>query len=151
MKKVLVVIDGQGGGFGRALIEKLRQQPLPEVEIRAVGTNALATSAMLKAGDPHRLVHQLAGADAAATGENAVIVNAGRADILAGPVGIVLANSMMGEFSPAMAAAVGESPAKRVLIPVSRCATYVAGVAEKPLAQYLEDAAALIRRLLEEE
>ncbi len=140
MKKVLVVIDGQGGGFGRALIEKLRQQPLPEVEIRAVGTNALATSAMLKAG-----------ADAAATGENAVIVNAGRADILAGPVGIVLANSMMGEFSPTMAAAVGESPAKRVLIPVSRCATYVAGVAEKPLAQYLEDAAALIRRLLEEE
>ena len=87
----IVVIDGQGGGFGRALIEKLRAAGCRQ-EIIAVGTNAMATSAMLKAG-----------ATAGATGENAVIVNAGRADVLAGPLGLVMANSLLGECSPAMA------------------------------------------------
>ncbi|MFQ7726512.1 MAG: DUF3842 family protein [Ruthenibacterium lactatiformans] len=95
----IVIIDGQGGGFGRALIEALRAGGVTQ-EIVAVGTNALATSAMLRAG-----------ASAGATGENAVIVNAARARILAGPIGLVMANSMLGECSPAMARAVAESPA----------------------------------------
>ena len=95
--------------------------------------NALATGAMLKAG-----------ADAGATGENAVLVNAARADVIAGPVGIVLSGSMLGECSPAMARAVAESDAQKVLIPVVKCGAHIAGLPEKPLAQYIADAARLI-------
>ena len=124
----IVIIDGQGGGFGRALIEALRAGGVTQ-EIVAVGTNALATSAMLRAG-----------ASAGATGENAVIVNAARARILAGPIGLVMANSM--------ARAVAESPAHKVLIPVAKCGAHIAGLPEKPLAQYIADAAELIRGLL---
>ena len=132
----IVIIDGQGGGFGRALIEALRAGGVTQ-EIVAVGTNALATSAMLRAG-----------ASAGATGENAVIVNAARARILAGPIGLVMANSMLGECSPAMARAVAESPAHKVLIPVAKCGAHIAGLPERPLAQYIADAAELIRGLL---
>ena len=99
------------------------------------GTNAAATAAMLKAG-----------ASAGATGENAVVWNAGRAQVIAGPIGLVMANSMLGECSPAMAAAVAESPAHKVLIPTSRCGASVAGLPELPLADYIADAA---RRILE--
>ena len=130
----IVVIDGQGGGFGRALIEKLRAGGYAG-EILAVGTNAAATAAMLKAG-----------ASAGVTGENAVVWNAGRAQVIAGPTGLVMANSMLGECSPAMAAAVAESPAHKVLIPASRCGASVAGLPELPLADYIADAA---RRILE--
>lgn len=133
---LIVVIDGQGGGFGRALIEALRAGGVKE-EIIAVGTNALATSAMLKAG-----------ASAGATGENAALVNAARADIVAGPMGLVMANSMLGECSPAIAQAVAQSRAKKVLIPVSKCGALIAGLPEKPLAAYIADAAALVRSLL---
>ncbi len=127
----IVVIDGQGGGFGRALIEKLRAGGCTG-EILAVGT--VATGAMIKAG-----------ASAGATGENAVIVNARRADVIAGPLGIVMANSMMGECSPAMALAVADSPARKVLIPVSKCGVQIGGLPELPLADYIADAA---RRIL---
>ena len=130
----IVVIDGQGGGFGRALIEKLRAGGYAG-EILAVGTNAAAPAAMRKAG-----------ASAGATGENAVVWNAGRAQVIAGPIGLVMANSMLGECSPAMAAAVAESPAHKVLIPASRCGASVAGLPELPLADYIADAA---RRILE--
>lgn len=129
----IVVIDGQGGGFGRALIEKLRAGGCTG-EILAVGTNAVATGAMIKAG-----------ASAGATGENAVIVNARRADVIAGPLGIVMANSMMGECSPAIALAVSDSPARKVLIPVSKCGVQIGGLSELPLADYIADAA---RRIL---
>lgn len=133
----LTIIDGQGGGFGRALIEALRKNGAA-CEIIAVGTNSLATSAMLKAG-----------ADAAATGENAAIVNARRADIIAGPIGLVMANSMLGECTPAIAQAVAQSSAKKVLIPVTTCGVLVAGLAEKPLSGYIADAATLIISLLQ--
>ena len=103
MEQRLVVMDGQGGGVGRALIERLRAGGY-EGFVLAVGTNAAATAAMVKAG-----------ASAGATGEYAVVYNAARADVLAGPIGIVLAGGMMGEFSPAMARAVAESPAQKVL------------------------------------
>ncbi len=132
----IVVMDGQGGGFGRALIGALRAAGVKNTII-AVGTNALATSAMLKAG-----------ASAGATGENAVIVNAARAQILTGPIGLILANSMLGECSPAMARAVAESPAHKILIPVSKCGVHIAGLPEKPLAEYIDDAVQQICRLL---
>lgn len=129
----LVVIDGQGGGYGRALIAALRSAGY-EGEIIAVGTNSAATSAMLKAG-----------ADAGATGENAVIVNARRAEVIAGPLGLVMADSMLGECSPAMAAAVAASRAVKVLIPAAKCGVQIAGLPSLPLADSIADA---VRRIL---
>ena len=129
----IVVIDGQGGGIGRSLVERIRSE-LPDVQIVAVGTNSLATSAMLKAG-----------ANVGATGENAVICNVKHADVVAGPIGMMVANSLWGEITPAMASAVSESPAQKVLIPVEQCHVHVAGVVEKPMSQYIEDAVAVIR------
>ena len=129
----IVVIDGQGGGIGRSLVERIRSE-LPDVQIVAVGTNSLATSAMLKAG-----------ANVGATGENAVICNVKHADVVAGPIGMMVANSLWGEITPAMASAVSESPAQKVLIPVEQCHVHVAGVGEKPMSRYIEDAVAVIR------
>lgn len=105
----IVVVDGQGGGLGRLLVSMLKQA-LPGQAIIAVGANAMATSAMLRAG-----------ADAGATGENAVCYNCRDADILLGPSGIAIANAMLGEISPAMADAVQQSPARRFLLPMDQC------------------------------
>ena len=128
----ILVIDAQGGGIGRQVIPALKKA-CPEACVTAVGTNAMATAAMLKSG-----------ADHAATGENAVIVNSRRADVIIGPVGIVIADSLYGEVTPAMAVAVGQSRAARVLIPVNRCDTLVAGVADNTTASLLQDAIAKI-------
>ena len=128
----VLVIDGQGGGIGRALVERLRAR-LPEAEVIAVGANAIAMSAMLRAG-----------ATAGATGENAVRVCAREADVIAGPIGIVLKDAMMGEITGEMACAVAASPARRVLIPVQRCSTCVAGTEDVPLQRLLDDAVARI-------
>ena len=126
----IVVIDGQGGGIGKNLVERLRAE-LPETQIVAVGANSIATSAMLKAG-----------ANVGATGENAVQYNVRTADVVAGPIGILVANAMWGEITPA---AVSASPAQKVLIPVEQCRVHVAGVVEKALSRYIEDAVAVIR------
>ena len=134
--KRLVVIDGQGGGFGRRLIEGVRAAGIKN-EIVAVGLNSMATSAMLKAG-----------ADAGATGENAAVVNAARADVLAGPLGLVLADSMLGECSAAVALAVAHSPAVRVLIPTAKCGTQIAGLCEMPLGEAIADAVQKVAALL---
>lgn len=136
---MVTIIDGQGGGIGRALIEGLRKKA-PELEIVAVGTNALATSAMLRAGASH-----------AATGENAVIHCCGKATVIAGPIGIVLADALFGEMSAAMAAAVARSSATRVLVPVNKCGTVIAGVPEQPIAAYVADAVERVLRLVGEE
>lgn len=117
----ILVIDGQGGGLGRQLITALKDR-MPEASVTAVGTNAAATAAMLKAG-----------ADRAATGENAVLVACRRCDVIVGPMGIVIADALLGEITPAMACAVGQSNARRVLIPVNHCDTFVAGVEEVPM------------------
>ena len=131
----VVVIDGQSGRMGQLFIERARAAEL-SCEIVAVGTNAIATAAMLKAG-----------ADAAATGENAVIFNAQRADVILGPVGIAFANSMMGEISPAMAAAVSSSRAKKLLIPMTRCHVQIMGTTPAPLAAYIAEAVELLKSM----
>ena len=131
----IVVIDGQGGKMGSALIERIKAA-LPEQTCIAVGTNSIATSNMLKAG-----------ARSAATGENAVIVACRRADVIAGPIGIVIADALLGEVTPAMAVAVGQSRAARVLIPVNRCETLVAGVTDDTTASLIQDAMAKITAL----
>ena len=119
----ILVIDGQGGKIGRAIVEQLRASGFSG-EIIAVGTNTTATAAMMKAG-----------ADAGATGENPVLVNAARADDITGPIGILAANSLLGEITPRMALAVSESSAQKILIPMNRCHIFVAGTPELPFSQ----------------
>lgn len=133
----ILVIDAQGGGIGRQLITALRAAR-PSAAITAVGTNSAATSAMLKAG-----------ADRAATGENAVVVCCREADVIAGPVGIVIADAMLGEITPAMAAAVGQSRAARILIPVSHCDNVIAGLSGQSMSTLIQCAVEEICRRCE--
>ena len=129
----ILVIDAQGGGIGKQIIAGIRARKIP-ADITAVGTNTLATTAMLKAG-----------ADAAATGENAVIVGCRKADLIIGPIGIVIADSLYGEISPAMAAAVGRSDARRLLIPVNKCDNIIAGLSKDGnLGTYISDAVRIV-------
>lgn len=126
----IVVLDGQGGGVGRALIGAI-VPILPEgVELACVGTNAMATAAMLKAG-----------AQRGATGENSVRWAAENADVLVAPIALVLKDSMMGEVTGAMAAAVGASRAVRILVPTERCHTHVAGAGRLSMQELIADAA----------
>ena len=124
----VLLIDGQGGGLGRQLVAAVKAG-YPDVEVLAVGTNSAATGAMLKAG-----------ADMAATGENSVEVACRKADVIMGPVGIVIADSMLGEITPRMAAAVGQSQAGRILIPVNMCDNIVVGIADLPMTKKVESA-----------
>ncbi|MDL2325219.1 DUF3842 family protein [Ruminococcaceae bacterium OttesenSCG-928-A16] len=130
--KTLLVIDGQGGGCGRSLIEKLAAQNLP-LHIVAAGTNPTAAAAMLKAGAATSL-----------TGQAAIVANCPKADMIAGPIGIVLAGAIKGECTAAMATAVGSAAAPKVLIPLNRCGVVVAGLPAKPMAESIEDAAQAI-------
>lgn len=126
--KTILVIDAQGGGIGKQLISEIRKKEL-QAEIIAVGTNSTASAQMLKAG-----------ADHAATGENPVLVNCRKADVILGPIGIVLADAMFGEITPAIAAAVGQSRAAKILIPMNSCGAYVVGVADRGIKSYIEEA-----------
>lgn len=132
----LVVIDGQSGRMGQLFIERVKAAALP-CEITAIGTNAIATSAMLKAG-----------ADQGATGENPVLVACRTADIIAGPIGILSADSLLGEITPAMAVAVGQSRAKKLLLPVNQCNNLVAGVPALTLKELMDRAVELLSSLL---
>lgn len=134
----VLIIDGQGGGLGRQLVTAVKEK-CPEAEVLAVGTNSTATGAMLRAG-----------ADQAATGENAVQVACRRADVIIGPIGIVIADSMLGEITPAMAAAVGQSQARRILLPVNQCDNLVVGAADLSMADKVREAAELLRGLLDQ-
>lgn len=124
----IVVIDGQGGRLGRLLVEGVKER-LPQAQVYALGTNSIATAAMLKAG-----------ADFGATGENPVVRGTADADAVLGPVGIVVAHSILGEVTPAMAEAVGGCRAKKFLIPMNSCGVVVAGVREQPLPSYVAQA-----------
>ena len=121
MKKV-VVIDGQGGKLGRLIIEQLKVAA--DIEVTAIGTNSIATATMLKAG-----------ANCGATGENPVIVNCRDADIIVGPIGIIVTDALHGEVTAAMAMAVGSSSAEKVLLPVNRCQIAVMGITPMPAAE----------------
>ncbi len=132
----ILVIDAQGGGIGKQIVSALKKR-YPEQYITAVGTNSLATSAMLKAG-----------ADVAATGENPVIVCSRRADVIIGPVGIVIADALLGEITAAMAAAVGQSPAKRILVPVNHCDNYIVGVTDLSMAKLIEGVVTEVGKLI---
>lgn len=125
----IAVIDGQGGGIGKILVEKLRKILPEDIVIIALGTNALATSQMMKAG-----------AQEGASGENAIVFNASKVDIIVGMIGIISANSMLGELTPSMARAIAESPAKKILIPLNKCNIEVMGVTNEPLPNHIENA-----------
>ena len=131
----ILVIDAQGGGVGKQLITAIRQE-LPGAAITAVGTNSSAASAMLKAG-----------ADEAATGENAVVVCSKKADVIVGPVGIVIADALLGEITPKMALAVAQSNAVRVLIPFNHCDNLIAGVSDLNARALINDAVQKIKSL----
>lgn len=135
MKQNILIIDGQGGQLGRQMVEAVCRL-MPDAEITAVGTNSIATSAMLKAG-AHR----------GATGENAVIVCTRQADMIVGPVGIVIADSLLGEITPAMAVAVGQSSAKKILLPVNKCNNIIIGVGGKTTGELIEEAIAKIKEI----
>lgn len=135
MAAKVLVIDGQGGGLGRQLVSALAAA-CPEAELTAVGTNSLAANAMLKAG-----------ASRAATGENAVVVNCRHANVIVGPIGIVIADALLGEITPAMAAAVCQSGARRVLVPINHCENYVVGVPDQPVSQLVAAAAQKVKEL----
>lgn len=133
----ILVIDGQGGQLGCSIIKAIYEK-YPDADITAVGTNANATAAMVKAG-----------AKKAATGENPVRVATKRADVIIGPVGIVVADAMLGEITPGMARAVGSSDAVKILIPVNKCETLVAGVAPVPVSALIDDAVKKLCNIIE--
>lgn len=132
----ILIVDGQGGGVGRQLAAQIKET-FPDVQLMAVGTNTIATSAMLKGG-----------ADSAATGENAVLVAARKADVIVGPLGIVVADSLGGEISPAMANAVAQSNAKRILIPFKHCENVIVGVSDYTLGHLIQQAIDELRKIL---
>ncbi|MDO4316473.1 MAG: DUF3842 family protein [Oscillospiraceae bacterium] len=131
----VAVIDGQSGRMGQLFVERAKAAALP-CEIVAVGTNAIATSAMLKAG-----------ADAGATGENPVLVACRTADVIVGPIGILAADSLLGEITPAIAVAVGRSAAKKLLLPVNQCSNIVAGTQSLTLSKLMDEAVELLRAM----
>ena len=121
------VIDGMGGGIGNALIKKIKAAFQEQVEIIALGTNAIATAQMMKAG-----------ANKGASGENAVIVTVREVDVIIGPISILLADSMMGEMTAAMAAAVSSSPALKLILPLTQEPVEVIGVSPEPLPHLVD-------------
>ena len=126
----VLIIDAQGGGIGRQLVAAIRQT-IPEAVITAVGTTAM----------------RKAGAHDAATGENAVVVACRKADVIVGPIGIVIADSLLGEITPVMATAVGQSSAKRILIPFNHCDNLIAGVSNTSVSALLQEAVSILRQL----
>ena len=132
----VLVIDGQGGQLGGQIIKSLKSN-FAEMDITAVGTNATATAAMLKAG-----------ASRAATGENPVVVACRKADIIIGPIGIVIADAMFGEITPQMAIAVGQADATRILLPVNKCDNQVAGVNDVSMNTLIEDVISRVKVLI---
>lgn len=123
----IAVIDGQGGGIGKHITGRIRKELPEDVEIIALGTNAMATAAMLKAG-----------ANEGATGENALIQNIGEVDLIVGSIAVVLPHSMLGELTPAMAEAVSRSKARKILLPLARSGIEIVGVTEEPLPHLID-------------
>lgn len=134
----VAVIDGQGGGIGKAIVEKVKKA-FPDLRVIALGTNAMATGQMLKAG-----------ADDGATGENAIIHNMQHVDVVMGVIGILNANAMMGELTPAMATAIGGSHTQKILLPTNRCHIQVVSVEELPLGTHIDNAVKALGEYIKE-
>lgn len=134
----IAVIDGQGGGIGKAVVARLRADFGETVEILALGTNAVATGNMLKNG-----------ADAGATGENAVRVNAGKVNLIIGPLAVLMANSMLGEITAVMAEAVSESPARKIIVPLNLCNVHIIGVQTLKISEAMDQMAAEVGKCLQ--
>lgn len=124
----VAVVDGQGGGIGSLIVKRLRAEFGDSINITALGTNAVATMAMMKSG-----------ADKGASGENALSWNTGKVDIITGPISIILPNAMLGELTPAMAEAVSSSPARKILVPLSQENVDIIGIAREPLPHLVEE------------
>lgn len=135
----IAVLDGQGGGIGRLIVEKLRQEYKETIYILGLGTNALAASMMLKAG-----------ANEGASGENAVVYCLGKVDIIVGSIAVMAANSFLGELTPRMAEAVASSSAAKILLPINRHGIEVAGVVDVPLPIQVDQLVELVRKKYEE-
>lgn len=134
----ITVIDGQGGQMGAQLVKEILTR-FPDIKLTAVGTNAIATSAMLKAG-----------AKMCATGENPVIVACRKADVIIGPVGIVISDSFFGEITEKMAVAIGRSDAVRILIPMNRCDNLIAGIGQMNTKTLIDDALLKLQDIMNE-
>lgn len=132
----VVIIDGQGGRIGQLLVEKIKEADIA-CELTAIGTNSAATAAMLKAG-----------ADKGATGENPVLVACGDADVIVGPLGIIAADSLMGEITDRMAAAVARSGATKLLLPVNMCNKIVAGTRSMTMSALINEAVTQLKELI---
>lgn len=130
----IAVVDGQGGGIGSLIVKRLREEFSEDVEILALGTNAAATSAMMKAR-----------ANKGATGENAIVCNAGRVNLIIGPLSIVLPNAMLGELTPEMAKAISSSQSKKILLPLNQEGIEVIGVEKEPLPHMIEKIIEIVR------
>jgi len=136
----IAVVDGQGGGIGSLIVKRLRDEFGDSIEILALGTNAAATSAMMKSR-----------ANKGATGENAVVRNAERVDIIIGPLSVVLSHAMLGELTPKMAEAIASSDAKKILLPLNQEGVTVIGVEKEPLPHMVEKIIEAVRREGEKE
>lgn len=132
----VLIIDGQGGQLGAQLVKSISSN-FSDVKLTAIGTNAVATTAMLKAG-----------AKNAATGENPVIVACRKADVIIGPVGIVITDSLMGEITDKMAVAIARADAVRILIPVNKCDNLIAGVPNLNTGALIEDAVSKLHSII---
>jgi hypothetical protein len=131
---VIMVMDGQGGGIGSVLIKALRTAVPEDVEILALGTNSAATARMMKAG-----------ANRGATGENAIVQTSPKADVIMGPLAVLMAHAMMGEVTPRMAEAVSASHAKKILIPLTQERVTLVGVTADPLPHLVQDAVRVLK------
>lgn len=134
----IAVIDGQGGGMGKYITDRLRKEFAEQVEILALGTNAAATGLMMKAG-----------ANEGATGESAIVYNADKVDIIVGSLAVVLANSMLGELTPAIAAAIASSPAPKLLLPIHKSNVTIVGVVSEPIPHAMEKVISIIKDKME--
>lgn len=134
---LIAVIDGQGGGIGRSIVEALLPIIGSDHDLIALGTNSLATAAMLKAGAKY-----------GASGENAIIYNAKRADLIVGPIGILTANSLLGELTETMAMAIANSSAQKILLPTTRCGIHIVGACERPLSELISLTAQKVAQLI---
>ena len=124
----IAVIDGQGGGIGSLVVKRLKEEFHDAVEIIALGTNAAATAAMMKSR-----------ANKGATGENAIIWNSCRVDMLIGPLSVAFPNAMLGEVTPAIASAIISSPARKLFLPLNQEGVEIAGVEREPLPHVVEN------------